>query len=240
MKQLRTLVPDARTILGMHTAELAGYVLESLLSAGREEQGSWHRRNYCSQVMLDYGDRNNGGNMDVGIACSTAWAWLESNGLICRHPEQDNDWFLPTRRAREVGDRDGLSVVISNQELPEEFLHAELLVNARPLFLQSRFDTAVFEAFKSLEVAVRTASKLGHDLVGVALISRAFHPEDGPLSDKTVEKGERVALMNLMAGAIGSYKNPASHRKVGITAEEARDMLMLASHLLKIVDGRLA
>jgi uncharacterized protein (TIGR02391 family) len=139
-----------------------------------------------------------------------------------------------------IRNRLSLSVVISNQELPEEFLHAELLVNARPLFLQSRFDTAVFEAFKSLEVAIRTASKLGHDLVGVALISRSFHPDDGPLTDKTAERGERVALMNLIAGAIGSYKNPASHRKVGITAEEARDMLMLASHLLKIVDERSA
>ncbi|WP_083235340.1 TIGR02391 family protein [Acidovorax sp. RAC01] len=58
------------------------------------------------------------------------------------------------------------------------------------------------------------------------------------LTDKTAEKGERVALMNLLTGALGSYKNPASHRKVGIAAEEARDMLILASHLLKIVEQR--
>jgi hypothetical protein len=44
--------------------------------------------------------------------------------------------------------------------------------------------------------------------------------------------------MNLMTGALGSYKNPASHRRVEITAEEARDMIILASHLLKIVDSR--
>jgi uncharacterized protein (TIGR02391 family) len=238
MKQLRTLISDERAVLEMHTAELAGYMLESLLSATRDESGIWNRRNYCMQVTREYGDPTYGGNMEVGIACSAAWAWLESNGLICRHPEQDNDWFVPTRRAKEVGSRQGLRELISNQELPEEFLHAELLVNARPLFLQSRFDTAVFEAFKSLEVSIRNASKLGHDLVGVQLASRAFHSEDGPLTDKAAEKGERVALMNLMIGALGSYKNPASHRKVDVSAEEARDMLILASHLLKIIDGR--
>lgn len=238
MKQLKSLIPDAKSVIEMHTVELAGYILESLMSASRDEQGVWHRRNYCSQVTREYGDPNYGGNAEVGIACSTAWAWLESNGLICRHPEQDNDWFLPTRRAKEVGSRQGLRQIISNQELPEAFLHAELLVNARPLFLQSRFDTAVFEAFKALEVSIRGAARLGHDLVGVSLASRAFNLEDGPLTDNAAEKGERVALMNLMTGALGSYKNPASHRKVGISAEEARDMLILASHLLKIVDER--
>jgi hypothetical protein len=42
--------------------------------------------------------------------------------------------------------------------------------------------------------------------------------------------------MSLLAGAIGSYKNPSSHRRVAISADEARDMIVLASHLLKIVE----
>ena len=96
----------------------------------------------------------------------------------------------------------------------------------------------MFEAFKLLEVTIRTAANLGHGFVGVQLASRAFNPDDGPLTDTTSEKGERVALMNLMTGAIGSYKNPASHRRIEISAEEARDMVMLASHLLRIVRSR--
>lgn len=102
--------------------------------------------------------------------------------------------------------------------------------------MQSRFETAVFEAFKTLEVAVRAGAGLGDDAISVPLASRAFHPEDGPLTDMTLERGERVALMNLMVGAIGSYKNPSSHRRVAITADEARDMIILASHLLKIAE----
>jgi uncharacterized protein (TIGR02391 family) len=108
----------------------------------------------------------------------------------------------------------------------------------RPLYLQGRYDLAVFEAFHKLEVAIRTVAGLGTDLIGTRLTARAFNPEDGPLTDKQAEAGERQALMNLMSGAIGSYKNPQSHRHVGLDSIEARDMLMIASHLLKIVDSR--
>ena len=54
----------------------------------------------------------------------------------------------------------------------------------------------------------------------------------------TLSAGERQALMNLMCGALGSYKNPQSHRHVGLDAPEAREMILMASHLLKIVDAR--
>lgn len=47
----------------------------------------------------------------------------------------------------------------------------------------------------------------------------------------------REALSHLFAGAIGSYKNPSSHRRVDLDAEQATEMTMLASHLLKIVDA---
>jgi uncharacterized protein (TIGR02391 family) len=238
MTSLKRLIPDAGAVVGMQTADLAGYVLEVLVSSGPMERGVWNRRNFCMQISGEYAQPGQGSDLAVGIACSTAWAWLESNSFICRHPEQDNDWFVLTPRGHALRDHQNIRQFISNEQLPEPFLHAELLVNVRPLFLQSRFETAVFEAFKSLEVAIRTAAKLGHDLVGVQLASRAFNPEDGVLSDKTAEKGERVALMNLMTGALGSYKNPSSHRRVEITAEEARDMIVLASHLLKIIDAR--
>ena len=65
--------------------------------------------------------------------------------------------------------------------------------------------------------------------------------EGGPLSDATAEKGEIVARMNLFAGAIGSYKNPHSHRNVALDdADETAEIIMLANHLLRIVDARVA
>jgi uncharacterized protein (TIGR02391 family) len=100
------------------------------------------------------------------------------------------------------------------------------------------FDTAVFEAFKLLEVAIRDAAALGQDLLGTRLAARAFHPDTGELTAPGDEAGERQALMNLMTGALGSCKNPQSHRHVGVDAAEARELLIMASHLIKIVDSR--
>lgn len=76
-------------------------------------------------------------------------------------------------------------------------------------------------------------------MIGTDLMRAAFHPETGPLTDPTLPKGERKSLAHLFAGAIGSYKNPSSHRTVTIVDRvEAGEMLILSSHLLRIVEDR--
>jgi hypothetical protein len=39
-------------------------------------------------------------------------------------------------------------------------------------------------------------------------------------------------------GAIGSYKNPHSHRNVKLDPVEACEMILLGNHLFKIVESR--
>jgi hypothetical protein len=66
-----------------------------------------------------------------------------------------------------------------------------------------------------------------------------FDKATGPLTDPSHAEAEREALAHLFAGAIGSYKNPHSHRTVNLTdLREAQEQVMLASHLLRIVETR--
>ena len=103
--------------------------------------------------------------------------------------------------------------------------------------MRGEFDVAVFQAMKAVEVAVRAAT--GIPELGVKLMRSAFKPDNGPLTDMTVEPGERIARMEFFAGAIGSYKNPHSHRDVALDdPTEALEVILLANHLLRIVEGR--
>ena len=121
--------------------------------------------------------------------------------------------------------------------LPIPQLHPILSQRAWSIFLQGAYDSAVFEAFKQVEIAVRKAGGYTEMNYGAGLMRNAFDADNGKLTDKSQPKNEREARSHLFAGAIGSYKNPGSHRDVEITAEEAVELIIFASHLLRIVDS---
>jgi len=105
-----------------------------------------------------------------------------------------------------------VSVYIRSNIIPPGVFDPILSEKALPLFIRGDYDTAVFQAFKELEIRVRIIAGLPQELIGVDLMRRAFHPENGPLSDKDRATSEREATGHLFAGAIGLFKNPPSRK----------------------------
>jgi hypothetical protein len=67
--------------------------------------------------------------------------------------------------------------------LPWQSSHPAITASTFALFARGHYDTVVFEAFRAVEIAVRDASGSPQDLVGVALMRKAFEKKIGPLTD---------------------------------------------------------
>jgi uncharacterized protein (TIGR02391 family) len=238
MKNLSDLIPNYNDVLRLEPEQLAGVLLEILLEIDGGDRQFLHRGNFFNQFMgtLKYPNTHGG---EVAQATLDAWMWLEREGFLI--PRLGNDqygWLDLSRRAKMAANRNGVAVYRKTTLLPFAELHPTIVSSVYPMFLRGDYDTAVFQAFKEVEISVRSAAGLGNDRLGCTLVREAFSPKNGPLSDAQKVSGEQIALMELFAGAIGYFKNPGSHREVELTAIEAAETIMLASRLLRIVDGR--
>lgn len=237
---IHTALPDSNILLVLEPEELGGVVLE-LLKAQVGNSGNRSNKNF-QRVAFIHLDKVQGypiGDRQAILdALSESWNWLESAGLIAQSGDDNHIVFFITRRGYQIKAKVDFETFLKARLLPRELLHPLIAEPVWLLFIRGRYETAAFEAYKEVEVTVRTASRLLSTDIGVKLMRKAFDVQSGPLTDNSAPEGERQALSDLFAGAIGSYKNPGSHRHVALQAEEAVEMIMLASHLLKIVDSR--
>jgi uncharacterized protein (TIGR02391 family) len=167
-----------------------------------------------------------------------AWTYLERQGFIAPQPEQQGEWVFVTRKGMKVVEAQDFGTYKQSYLLFSESLDPVLLQKVRTSFATGDYDSAVFQAFKEVEVRVRDKAKLANTDIGVKLMRKAFNSTDGILLDKCADPGEQVARMELFAGAIGTFKNPSGHRNVGFSnPKEVSDIIHFANHLLRILES---
>src|SRR3972149_3627709 len=195
------LVPDPEALLALEPEELAGVVLQYLNSLPSSDSGQLNRYNFSlphtvQEYPGEYRER-------VSRALMEAWVWLEREGLLAPKPGTQGEWVFVTRRGQQVATPDDLRRYRRANVLPRQLLHPSLAQKVWASFLRGDYDTAVFQAFKEVEVRVREAGAFSDSDLGVQLMRKAFEPGKGPLSDISAPSAEQEALAHLFAGAIG-------------------------------------
>ena len=237
MMGIRSLVPDPEVLLDLAPEEVAGVVLEFLIAQSEHTDTLLNRHTFTLEhtVAAVYPQEY---QRAITEALTEGWIWLEREGLLAPRPGHMGEWVFITRRGRQLKNAAGVAAYRQANLLPRQQLHPIIAQKVWSAFLRGEYDTAVFQAFREVEVAVRQAGGFDASAYGVDLMRHAFATGSGPLTDTGAVRSEQEATSHLFAGAIGLYKNPHSHRTVELEATETVEMIVLASHLLRIVDSR--
>jgi len=245
MVDLISLIPDGKTLLSLPPEDLAVVMLRSLnahddnharRTGGRRENFSLS--NYClgqSRMYTDIAED------DSARALATGFQHLINIGMLVPNAHSSPyGWFVLTQRGKAVITDADYEHFRKVSLYPRGTIHATIEQETYAEFLRGDYETAVFKAFKAIEVEVRLSANLPAELVGKAVMERAFN-ESGALTDTSEVKAEQEALMKLFSGAIGRFKNPTSHREFDISdPAEAIEIIQFASLLMRTLDRRVA
>jgi uncharacterized protein (TIGR02391 family) len=247
MDNLPTLYPNVTDLLAVPPQDLVPLLLRFALAA-QERQGGRFQIMFADELAT--GHNNHADNTrrytpsdraKIDDLLAEAWHLIDREGYI--RPDAGingaNGFKVLTSKGREAAEHFDPEKYREAVDFPKALLHPAIAERVWHALARGDLEPAVFEAFKAVEVAVRTAAGLSPSQVGDRLMREAFNENTGPLTDMSHPVAERQALAHLFAGAFGVFRNSTGHRYTGLNdLRDAQYQVLLASHLIRIVDAR--
>ena len=200
MATLISIFPEPDRLLDLPIEGLAEVVLR--LADEHKQNGHIHPQALLQQVhgtpgMSDGYPQNI--KPAVELAFGEAWNWLTVQGLLIPEPGTNgsNGWMMFGRRAAGLLDHQAFEAFAQSIAFQKSMLHPSI---ATPVWLElasGDYDSAVFKAFKAVEIAVRKAGGFAAEDIGTKLMHKAFNAENGPLSDMDQPEAERLAVAQI-------------------------------------------
>jgi len=242
--RIRDVIPTAENFLSLEIEEVAGVLLLYLNSLKGQDnpisrKGCINQHNLFNQWSRDPEYPTDA--EAVRRVLLEAWRWLERSDFLVADVDTVDATYFISRRGETVASREDFNAYRRASLLTRAQIHPLIASRVYPAFLRGEYDTAVFQAFREIEVAVRTAAQLPTDLIGDKLMRAAFKPAEssgvaGPLADTRIPAAEQLNMAHMFAGTFGVYRNSTAHRHVPTDPNEAAEVIMFASALLRIVD----
>lgn len=246
MDTLPKLYPSVADLLALPPEDLVPLLLK-FATVAQEKQGGRFQIAFVDELATGnhnytpnaprYSPRDNRKTEDH---LAEAWHFIDREGFIRAESGINgvNGFKVLTARGREAADNFDAQKYREAAAFQKALLHPMIADKVSAALARNDLSDAVFDAFRTLEIEVRAAASLSANDVGDALMRKAFAKDGGPLTDMSDPDGERMALQHLFAGAFGVFRNSHGHRKPVTELRDAQYQVLLASHLLRIVDAR--
>jgi len=245
MDTLQSFFPTAVSLLALKPNDLAPILLKL---ASQRLQTAGFTVEAVTEVWIGGGMAATAHNgypphmkQQVDLLLNKTWNFIEREGFIEPSPGINgrNGWKVLTDEGTSIASGQDFQQLHELMKFPKTLLHPSIREKVWAGLLHRDYDGAVRTAFVTVEDTVRTAGKFAPTDIGVKLMRKAFDPQSGPLTNMENPEAEREGMAKFFEGAVGAWRNPVSHRGGVINElQEAQDLLMLASHLLRIVDVR--
>ncbi len=246
---LADLFHDAAEFVALEPEDAAAAILVDAQRRVSLHRQSWPQWPVFLRAALPYATHSSGdspawplaGQQAVEHALAEAVGWLKREGLVMDGlvgTQAGPGKLVFTRRGLQLRTKADVARYREASALPRTLVHLSISEQVVPLFLRGSRDSAISYAFREVEIAVRRAAGYGAEKHGMAMMRDAFNPTNGSLADQTLPYGERDAEQALFAGAIGHGRNPVNHRGMDMEPVEAARLILLASHLLSLVEKR--